>query len=250
MNILKQCLTSASVVTVILSCHSTIAAAANCTSIPSCTELGYTDNSCTNGKALKCPFDQTKMFCISSTTNTTNTSTTNTTKTSTTNTSSNDDYTPSNPSSQTRSDDSTNDSTGGNKADCFTVGNFYCGDGMCSKTIAGCGQATPAKGVVFKVSGTSKSYVINATSSSSYKWSEAFKSYDHHYLCNGDEYCGVSEMADCLLVKSKLSQLGMNLASKNWSYSGNSYFCNGTSCQTEGSQSTETAGYICTKRIY
>ena len=37
-------------------------AAETCTVVPSCADLGYTDTSC-NGKSLKCPFDNSKLFC-------------------------------------------------------------------------------------------------------------------------------------------------------------------------------------------
>ena len=36
--------------------------AQTCTSMPSCATLGYTETSC-SGDSLKCPFDQTKLFC-------------------------------------------------------------------------------------------------------------------------------------------------------------------------------------------
>ena len=36
--------------------------AQNCATLPSCDELGYTETSCL-GDSLKCPFDQTKLFC-------------------------------------------------------------------------------------------------------------------------------------------------------------------------------------------
>ena len=37
--------------------------AETCTQVPTCAELGYTETSCSNANALKCPFDQTKLFC-------------------------------------------------------------------------------------------------------------------------------------------------------------------------------------------
>ena len=37
--------------------------AQTCAKVPTCEELGYTKTSCPNGNALKCPFDQTKLFC-------------------------------------------------------------------------------------------------------------------------------------------------------------------------------------------
>ena len=36
--------------------------AQTCTQVPTCAELGYTKTSC-SGDSLKCPFDQTKLFC-------------------------------------------------------------------------------------------------------------------------------------------------------------------------------------------
>ncbi|MBQ8465231.1 MAG: hypothetical protein IJ545_04395 [Alphaproteobacteria bacterium] len=41
----------------------TNAAAQTCTQVPTCAELGYTKTSCGLNRALKCPFDQTKLFC-------------------------------------------------------------------------------------------------------------------------------------------------------------------------------------------
>ena len=41
----------------------TDANAQTCAKVPTCEELGYTKTSCPNGNALKCPFDQTKLFC-------------------------------------------------------------------------------------------------------------------------------------------------------------------------------------------
>ena len=35
----------------------------SCITIPTCAELGYTDTSCEAPYTLKCPFDQTKLFC-------------------------------------------------------------------------------------------------------------------------------------------------------------------------------------------
>ena len=35
----------------------------SCTQVPTCEELGYTKTSCPYRKALKCPFDQSKLFC-------------------------------------------------------------------------------------------------------------------------------------------------------------------------------------------
>lgn len=45
-----------------------IAYAQTCTQTPSCEDLGYTMSSddCKNGEGLKCPFDETKMYCPSS----------------------------------------------------------------------------------------------------------------------------------------------------------------------------------------
>ena len=37
--------------------------AKSCATLPSCDELGYTKADCGSKKALKCPFDQTKLFC-------------------------------------------------------------------------------------------------------------------------------------------------------------------------------------------
>ncbi len=41
----------------------TDANAQTCAKVPTCEELGYTKTCCQAGKALKCPFDQTKLFC-------------------------------------------------------------------------------------------------------------------------------------------------------------------------------------------
>ena len=35
----------------------------DCESIPSCAELGYTQTSCAGGKGIKCPFDETQLYC-------------------------------------------------------------------------------------------------------------------------------------------------------------------------------------------
>ena len=37
--------------------------AETCTQVPTCAELGYTETNCGLNMALKCPFDQTKLFC-------------------------------------------------------------------------------------------------------------------------------------------------------------------------------------------
>ena len=37
--------------------------AETCTQVPTCAELGFTETNCGSKKALKCPFDQTKLFC-------------------------------------------------------------------------------------------------------------------------------------------------------------------------------------------
>ena len=37
--------------------------AETCTQVPTCAELGYTETNCGSNVALKCPFDQTKLFC-------------------------------------------------------------------------------------------------------------------------------------------------------------------------------------------
>ena len=34
-----------------------------CESIPSCAEMGYTQDSCAGGKGIRCPFDETKFYC-------------------------------------------------------------------------------------------------------------------------------------------------------------------------------------------
>ena len=34
-----------------------------CESIPSCAEMGYTQDSCTGGKGIRCPFDENKFYC-------------------------------------------------------------------------------------------------------------------------------------------------------------------------------------------
>ena len=35
----------------------------DCESIPSCAEMGYTQDSCAGGKGIRCPFDETKFYC-------------------------------------------------------------------------------------------------------------------------------------------------------------------------------------------
>ena len=35
----------------------------DCESIPSCEELGYTQESCSGGKGVRCPFDESKFYC-------------------------------------------------------------------------------------------------------------------------------------------------------------------------------------------
>ena len=37
--------------------------AETCTQVPTCEELGFTETNCGSKKALKCQFDQTKLFC-------------------------------------------------------------------------------------------------------------------------------------------------------------------------------------------
>ncbi len=51
----------------VLSCAISASAADTCTPAPSCSELGYTQStsSCKGGKYVKCPFDTTKVACIS-----------------------------------------------------------------------------------------------------------------------------------------------------------------------------------------
>ena len=41
--------------------------AETCTQVPTCAELGFTETNCGSKKALKCPFDQTKLFCVNTT---------------------------------------------------------------------------------------------------------------------------------------------------------------------------------------
>ncbi|MDY2830728.1 MAG: hypothetical protein SOU80_05115, partial [Alphaproteobacteria bacterium] len=42
---------------------SAVQAQMDCESIPSCAEMGYTQDSCSGGKGVRCPFDESKFYC-------------------------------------------------------------------------------------------------------------------------------------------------------------------------------------------
>jgi hypothetical protein len=62
-DVVKKYLTGVSLVALTFSLNSATAYAEGCPAVPTCAELGYSETDCGEAPALKCPFDQSKLFC-------------------------------------------------------------------------------------------------------------------------------------------------------------------------------------------
>jgi len=60
---IKKYFTGASIAAITLALNTSTSWAEGCTVVPTCDELGYNQTTCGDAPALKCPFDQTKLFC-------------------------------------------------------------------------------------------------------------------------------------------------------------------------------------------
>ena len=60
---IKKYFTGASIAALTLALNTSTSWAEGCTAVPTCDELGYNQTTCGDAPALKCPFDQTKLFC-------------------------------------------------------------------------------------------------------------------------------------------------------------------------------------------